>query len=443
MASELVRQNMIARGAEDLLDLLPAREEMEWRRYSIKEPNEVLVISQLDGHELLACRERSSAGHFVLRYCSQVSNETVYSWLTAGINSSAVEQDMVVGLPLMAPFKYCASTLPSATGLSSITVAIQWYFLGLQDDGVKFEVEPYCDDLYQVLQSIELAMRADHGRETLAPAACDYEGGNKTNSPIALYTPLQGWFTPGGSQSPHPDPRAVCTADRLLGVLCNEVPVELLRDLQKPDAVKFVQGGNWLQDALGSKLSIGYGKNSEQQIYAYIRGWGVHHRVELYVEEGQRRTLIETIDVEKHTIHHPFDKTYPAGCEKLDRESRERLSLLIKWNFVMSGVADSAVLGENSLERLRSMFKWIRDDTIHLELRNSAASPYETAKMTQSIFERVNHRVIKLRAYERRISQYNGTIRQAQVERAMLSRKLEEEYGLLSRIQKDLEMEDS
>jgi hypothetical protein len=122
MALQDVRQNMIHRKAGELLNLLPANDTMQWRSYSVTEPQAVLVIGSLDDHELLACKEPSSTEQFVLQYCTQKRSDIVRSWLTTELPASAVEQDMVVDLPLSFPFKHSANAISTPDEQSDLSV---------------------------------------------------------------------------------------------------------------------------------------------------------------------------------------------------------------------------------------------------------------------------------------------------------------------------------
>lgn len=353
---------MIDRRAGDLLELLPAHDTMQWRTYSLKDPQAVLVISCFDDYELLACKERSSAGLFTLQYCSQRRDSVVRSWLTTEIPASIVEQDMVVDLPLGEPFKYSADSDPIAHGQSDLSVLIQWYFLSHGNNDIISDVDEYCTRFHQTLRNIESQL-ASKGSLYNADLSTRVLGERKASgSPEAHCSPTQGWLTSLKRQSP-----GACDAwdpvyGKLVDLLGNDASPHLLKDLPRPNISHFVQEENPLQNALLRKLPIGQCRDTQHRIYAYMRGWGGHYRVELYVEEREQRAQLKTTDVAKHVVYHPFNKTYPENCEDIDKDGKVRLSLLIKWYFVVAGVANDGALKEmnNYAERLRSMLHWVQ-----------------------------------------------------------------------------------
>lgn len=350
MTFEAVRQNIIDRRAGGLLELLPAHENMKWRTYSIKDPQAVLVIGCLDDYELLACKERASAGQFTLQYCSQRSNEVVRSWLTTEIAASAVEQDMVVDLPLAMPFKYSANSSPTSSGQSDLSVLIQWYFLGREDNDIVCNIDEYCTMFHKALRNIESQLVREGSLNISIPPTRVDDACKAPGSPEVQCTPVQGWFTPPKGQSPG------ATGDR------DPVYEQLIDLLGKPNLDDFVHEENPLPNARPQKLLVGHCRDTELCIYAYMREWGGHYRVELYVEDSKRRTQLKTTDVAKHVVYHPFDKTYAKNCQNIGKDGKLRLSLLIKWYFVVAGVVDGGVLKEmyNYPERLRSMLQWVQ-----------------------------------------------------------------------------------
>ena len=190
-----------------------------------------------------------------------------------------------------------------------------------------------------------------------------------------------------------------------------------------------------------------------------MRGWGGHYRVELYVEESDQRTQLKTTDIAKHIIYHPFDKTYPEGCEDIGKDGRVRLSLLIKWYFVVAGVADSGILNEmkNYPERLRSMLQWVQrriSPTEHVDVLEEAhddrsnntsptieglASPVWKAtcdrashlcaveELSRSIIERVTERVTEQKLEDRqdeyRLSEIDQQLRRLRKERGRIEKR--------------------
>ncbi|KAF1351455.1 hypothetical protein EJ07DRAFT_183835 [Lizonia empirigonia] len=360
MALQAVRQCMIDRKADRLLKLLPANETVQWRIYSLKEPQAALVIGCFGDYELLACKEPSSAERFVLQYCSQKRSEVVRSWLTTELPASAVEQDMVVDLPLSSPFKYSANSNSTLDEQSDLSVLIQWYFLSHEHDDIVYDIDEYCTRFHKALRDMEPQLISAGLLNSWGPSTRSFDAAEAPGSPEARCSPTQGWFTPLKGASPGGNGDS--DYERLVEFLGNDASPGLLKDLPKPNITHFVEEETPFQNALSQKLPIGECKDTKHRIYAYMRGWGGHYRVELYIEEGEQRAQLKTTDVAKHTIYHPFDKTYPQYCQIIDKDGKVRLSLLIKWYFVVAGVADAGVLKEmnNYPERLRSMLRWVQ-----------------------------------------------------------------------------------
>lgn len=361
MALQAVRQEIIDRKAGELLSLLPANDIMQWRVCSVTEPQAALVIGSLHDYELLACKEPSSTEQFVLRYCTQKRSDIVRSWLTTDLPASAVEQDMVVDLPLRFPFKPSANAVSTPEEQSDLSVLIQWYFLSDGHNDIVYDIDEYCTRLHKALRNMEPQLRSAESSDRWNLSMRSSDAGGAPASPETRCSPTQGWFTPSKGESP-----GVSEGhhyEKLVEFLGKDASPELLKDLPKPNFADFIEEKNCFQNALDQKLPIGECKETSSCIYAYMRGWGGHYRVELYVEEGEQRAQLKTTDVAKHTVYHPFDKTYAEDCQDIDKDGKVRLSLLIKWYFVVAGVADAGVLKEmnNYPERLRSMLGWVQD----------------------------------------------------------------------------------
>ena len=245
------------------------------------------------------------------------------------------------------------------------------------------------------------------------------------------------------------------------------VPLELLKGLSKPAVSDFVDVTCPLPNSHPRKLPIGLVRDTNECIYAYMREWGEHQRIEFYAEKDDSRALIKTMDIAKHVIYHPFDKTYTAGSQELDREERIRLSLLIKWYFVQAGVADKRVLQEmaNSRERLCGMFEWIRNQTSpvkqegifqcgstarvfgeHPELSGQIAAPTQNdpsetstfrkaEQIARTIIETINERNTN---NKRRLSECDQDLHNIQLEREKIVKRQERHLRILEEIESAL-----
>jgi hypothetical protein len=238
---------------------------------------------------------------------------------------------------------------------------IQWYFLSDGHNDIVYDIDEYCTRFHKALRNMEPQLRSVGSPDNWNLSTRSFDAGGAPVSPETRCSPTQGWFTPPKEGSPGVGKGY--HYEKLVEFLGKDASPELLKDLPEPSFRDFDEEKTDFQNALDQKLPIGECKDTKTCIYAYMRGWGGHYRVELYVGEGGQRAQLKTTDVAKHTVYHPFDKTYPEDCQDIDKDGKARLSLLIKWYFVVAGVGDAGVLKEmnNYPERLRSMLRWVQD----------------------------------------------------------------------------------
>jgi hypothetical protein len=366
MMHDAIRQHLTNCGAENLLDLLPALESMEWITHPTAYLQSALVVGCQDDCLILAFARSSRDRPVELCYCSIPKHDNlVRSWVATDLTQDAVE-----GSQLIPPFKYNAGT--SQNGQSMFHTVVQWYFMGLVGGGIKCSIDEYCPKLLDALRHIETRQQLEKSG-TLYIATVMENANGETG---ALTT--QERFSAADSR-----PVAACEDEASdYRTLLEYLEDELLESIPGPDVVEFVIPENPLNNALPRKLLIGSQRDTQNKIFAYMREWGTTHRIEFYVENGTNRTPIFSTDLAQHVIKPPFDKTYPEGSEAIDNSGTARLTTIVKWYFIAAGYAKNCVLKETKdfPTRLRSALLWIRG-----QVRNSAVGPSAVEDQAGSI----------------------------------------------------------
>jgi hypothetical protein len=330
MALGFIKQHIAYDGAADLVAALPARDFMNWAPHPAATPPKALVIGTYDGRDILAFMKSPGGSRRRVQYCFRPANRR--------LNASTAEPltlDEVVKLPLNAPFRYSADT--SEAGKSNFGIVIQWYFMG----GIEPEVDyvKYCRQLHKALQKIDAEIRAERECETPEaeePRGARYQRSSRrdhagleariTGQPLTqVGLPVKSPLVSMGDDE-HSD------LNKLRNYLDSYGALYLLRNLPDPDEVQFMNQ-DFFPDAQPRKLLMGYHKQCGNAIYAYMRKSRKFHSVEFYIEDTRAlsKTAINSGDVVKQRILHPFNKTYPESTHGIGQDEKARLTLMVKW----------------------------------------------------------------------------------------------------------------
>tara|TARA_R110002003_G_scaffold58_4_gene5172 strand:- start:19845 stop:21467 length:1623 start_codon:yes stop_codon:yes gene_type:complete len=380
--------------ALSLLDALPSHDAFEWVRLP-GDDRMALKIGTAQGRDIVAFVLQLGDKPYEVRYWSLPANRS-----PSGTSHKVLSQDDVVRLPLKAPFKYNADI--SKSSKRKFSIIIKWYFMlkGLLHDGVGGDYNDYCKRFCDALRKIEAGQRSEEEKSRQG----DYvEGSQETqmtvdespepDKPKSVYklrsAPHQGeqagrddtkivsskpaqLATPADTPSTS-DRDGETDYDKLCRYLDSHGILYLLQNIPEADAVQFVDQG-FLPDAQPKKLFLGRHAKNDCEIYAYMRPLRNFHEINFWMEDPRRPlniTSMRTEDVAKQRILHPFNKTYPKDGP-IDQGDRARLTLMVKWYFIASGIARNTVLQETKAypDRLRSALEYIA-----LRMGPAAAKP--------------------------------------------------------------------
>ena len=224
MMHDAIRQHFTNCGAENLLDLLPALESMEWITHPTAYLQSALVVGCQDDCLILAFARSSRDRPVELCYCSIPKHDNlVRSWIATDLTQDAVE-----GSQLIPPFKYNAGTLQN--GQSTFHTVVQWYFMGLGGGGIKCSIDEYCPKLLDALRHIETRQQLEKSGTSYIATVME----NANGETGALTT--QEWFSAVDSR-----PVAACEDEASdYRTLLEYLEDELLESIPGPDVVEFV-----------------------------------------------------------------------------------------------------------------------------------------------------------------------------------------------------------
>lgn len=375
MALNKIRQRIAYYGAESLLALLPSPESMNWIPHPAATPSTALVIGTHNGREILAFIMSSGVKPREVRYCSKPTGDPVHS-----STIQPLTQEEVLRLPLNTPFKYNADI--SQRGKSNFSTVIQWYFMGLIENGMECDYVDYCPRFYDALKKIDAALHAEKElkvsrntpmmtEERLEPensrSAYGLRSTHRANVSEKKDTAAEQLTTQQLVISAETSSAGVSDDEnsdfsKLYKYLNSEGALYLLENIPEPDVVQFVDQ-NFLHEALPKKLFVGRHLKTQDHIYAYMRQSRDFHEIKFYTEDryGRSKRNIPSKDVAQQSILHPFNKTYPKDSHSIDQGEKARLTLMVKWYFIAAGIAKNCVLRETKAypERLRSALEYI------------------------------------------------------------------------------------
>jgi hypothetical protein len=299
-------------------------------------------------------------------------------------------QDEVVKLTLDPPFKYIADI--SKAGKRKFSIVIKWYFIakGLLSDNFGGDMNDYCKRFYDALKKIDAGTREEKGGRSIqeSPSESPRRLATTTNESSEPDEPRN---SRGGLRSAyraeHADattqalPRTQLTNQaearsedidsqeesdytRLRAYLSSHNALYLLDNIPPAASLEFV-AQSFIPTARPQKLFVGWHARTNDEIFAYMRPSRNHHDINFWVEDPRRPLQIyqlRTEEVAKQRLLHPFSKTFPKdGSAGMDQGDRARLTLMVKWYFVESGVAGDVVLKETKAfpERLKSALEYI------------------------------------------------------------------------------------
>lgn len=363
MIHDAIRQHLTRCGQENLLDVLPTLESMSWITHPTAYLQSALVVGRHDEGLVLAFTRSFRDRPVELCYCSIPTHDNVVrSWVATDLTQDAVERSQ-----LIPPFKYNAGI--SQHGQNTFRTVVQWYFMGLVGSDIKCNIEEYCPKLLNALQQIQTNQLFEKsGRPSIA-IVMDNTHEESGDRAVSTQMTVQERLSPAS-----PRCAAVCgDEDSDYSKLLDYLDDELLESIPGPDVVEFVVPENPPNNSLPGKLLVGRQRDTDNNIYAYMREWGATHRIEFYVEGCESRTPIFSTDLAQHVMKHPFDKTYPEGSGVIDNSGTARLTTMVKWYFIAAGYAKDCVLKETKdfPTNLRGALLWIRG-----QIRTTAVSPY-------------------------------------------------------------------
>jgi hypothetical protein len=360
MALSFIKQQIAYHGAGDLIAVLPARNLMNWVPHPAATPPKALVIGTSDGRDILAFMKSFGGCPRRVQYCFKPASRR--------LNASTAEPltlDEVLKLPLNAPFRYSADA--SEAGKSNFGIIIQWYFMDIIEPEVDY-VKCFLR-LYNALQKIDAEKRAE--RECETPEAEETRDAQDQRSNHRGHPGIEARII--GQLNTAVELPAKCPLvsmsddehsdlNKLHSYLGSYGALGLLGNLPDPDEVQFMNQDSFL-DAQPKKLLVGHHRKHNNAIYAYMRKSRRFHKIEFYIEDTRApsKTGINSENVAKQRILHPFNKTYPKVTHGIGQDEKARLTLMVKWYFIAAGIAKDCVLRETKAypERLRSALEYI------------------------------------------------------------------------------------
>ena len=410
MALYEIRRRIVDSGAGHLLDLLPSVESVRWETLAPASPPTALVLGTVAGRDILAFLLKFGDKPRGLRYCSKPINRTIHS-----SNVRSLLQDEVVELQLDPPFRY--NTDLSQSGKRRFSMIIRWYFLAKGLIGGQFgDYDDYSKRFTVALRMIEAGQQAEKSDQELRSQRLQVELTPKRSNiepdkPMNIYVLRSGGHEnrrnehkshdrdgvshydgkeTNSSQStatqlPSPSEATSSSSsveeenrdlNKLHKYLDTRGVLHLLQNIPEADEVQFADQDS-IPPALPKKLFVGHTKTDPNEIYAYMRPARNHHQVNFYSENlNGSSQMISAEQVMKQQIYHPFNKTFPEDLSSIDQSDKARLSILIKWYFLATGVAHNIILKEIKAypERLRHALEYISKRMEHIQSTSTSVT---------------------------------------------------------------------
>ncbi len=410
MAYNEIRKRIADLGAGHVLESLPSTDSVRWVHLPTATPPTALVLGSVKGRDILAYMLKFGDKPREVHYCSVPANRT-----NPTSSMQTLLQDDIVRLPLDVPFRYNAET--SKNGKRRFSMVVKWYFLakGLIE-GPFGDYADYTKRFNFALRLIEQGQQADkksgHERRSRRsqpdPAINEeiIEGEDETN----VYRLRSGDRVNGRvvkeSDSPPSTRRRMRTPRarspssevddeenrdlvKLQEYLDSHDVLHLLQNIPEADEVQFAEQ-DFMPNALPKKLFVGHTNEDRNDIYAFMRPSRNHHEINYFFEDsdGSHHAMNADQTVKQH-IYHPFNKTFPTESTDVDQSDKARLSLVIKWYFLASGVAQNIVLRETKAfpERMRFALEYIarRMDCIQSTLSPARRRTTSAARPTSPL----------------------------------------------------------
>ncbi|KAF1846444.1 uncharacterized protein K460DRAFT_417524 [Cucurbitaria berberidis CBS 394.84] len=358
MSLNVIRE-YIADDAERLLDSLPLHSSMSWIPFSAAEPPIALVLGTVDGYYILAFLVRLRGRPSSLAFCQRrIKNSG---------DQQRLQQDQVMQYSLNAPFKY--NTDVSRTGEIRFSLVILWYFLAkeLIDSAFNGNDTEKIECFHDALKRIDLGQRTEKGsqredqstHERQTPPMIEdspeperpktpysfrsrERGRNRSNADARettnekLSAELETLPPADASEEENSDLR------KLIEHLRHYSALYLLDNLTEPERIPF-ENQDRFPEAQPKKLSLGKHAKTHDAIYAYMRprkGPRAYHEINFFVE----------------------GKRYHVGTS-IEQSDTARLTLIVKWYFIVAGIAKDVVLRETKAypERFKAALEFIAE----------------------------------------------------------------------------------
>ena len=382
MAYNEIRKRIAELGAGHVLDSLPSTDSVRWVHLASASPPTALVLGSVRGRDILAYMLKFGDKPREVHYCSVPAARA-----NPVSSMQTLLQDDIVRLPLDVPFRYNAET--SKNGKRRFSMVVKWYFLakGLIE-GPFGDYADYTKRFSFALRLIEEGQQAEkksgqgrRSRRTQPNSAINEEiieadeesnvyrlrSGDRTNGRVlqASDSPpsTRRRLRPPNASSPSSENEDEENRDltKLQQYLDSHDTLHLLQNIPEADDVQFADQ-DFLPNALPKKLFVGHTNEDRNDIYALMRPSRHHHEINYYSEgsDGSHHIISADKTLQQH-IYHPFNKTFPTDGSEIDQSDKARLSLIIKWYFLASGIAQNIVLRETKAypERLRFALEYI------------------------------------------------------------------------------------
>ena len=365
MSLEDVREHLTSLGYGCYLEALPTPNSLIWKQYRT-EP--ALVIGKKDESDVIAYLTQYRDRKREPRYCLSTNSDT-------GDGELLWTQDAVLKMPLFAPFNNIAVCVPSVMK-RKLAILVRFYFLWKghlpQHDG---DLTKFCTELGRVLKGIYWEGEdmvpedgeADMFEESPEPndparafglRSASRDGAKSVGNGEDIEQPKFTTNTPH-RKGKEANPYLV----RLLNYLSERKSLYLLDNIPDVEAMQFTDQTQ-MADARPKKLFVGSHAESGCDIYAYMIQTEQRSEVRFYAEGIGFRSAIRCEDVGHQRILHPFSKTCPkATTVPLTTADRARLTLIVKYYFIVAGIATDCVLKEAKTfpERLRTVLGYIAE----------------------------------------------------------------------------------